>query len=96
MTTPTRIHPERTLLRIDARSLHQLNLQRQARGERRLHQCTVCGLAGEWGPGWSRYGSLRDEDDDTEAKFCSTACREREPIDTTLARARRFQYGQDQ
>lgn len=83
------------MLRIDDRSLRQLNLQRQDRGERLLHRCTVCGLAGEWGDTWSRYGSMMDADDETEAKFCSSACRSREPVETTLARARRYQYGPD-
>lgn len=89
MTTVVRIHPERQLLRIDARSLLQLNQQRQANGQKILHRCTVCGHAGEWGPGWLSYGSLRDADDDTLAKFCSPACRDQMPAETALQHARR-------
>lgn len=83
------------MLRINTRSLLQLNQQRHQQGLRPLHQCTVCGQASEWGPTWSSYGSMMDEDDGTLAKFCSTACREVEPRSTTLARARRYEAGPD-
>jgi len=51
-----------------------LNRQRHAHGQRRLHRCDTCGLASEWGPAWTWYGSLRDSDDGYVAKFCSPKC----------------------
>lgn len=72
------LNPGKHMVRIDRCSLMDQNMARAERGERRLHQCCVCGQCGEWGPQWSWYGSVMDEDAGTVAKFCSPECRKKE------------------
>lgn len=70
-----RIHPEVCVVRMDDDSLRTLNMARASRQEGPLHKCSVCGGCAEWNEAWSWYGSYRDLDDETIAKFCSPACR---------------------
>lgn len=40
-----------------------------------MHICSVCGAVELWGPTWSWYGSLLDEDySEPVPKFCSKTC----------------------
>lgn len=87
--TVVRIRAGITKVRIDPESLFQQNLNRRELGQPLLHRCSVCHYCAEWGPSWIWYGSYRDQDDGTIAKFCSTECFAVEPADAVLQRCRR-------
>lgn len=87
--TVTRINEGTLNIRIDPESLFQQNLIRRQRGQPALHRCSVCGYCAEWGLTWTWYGSYRDDDDGTQAKFCSAECMAAEPAEEVLQRCRR-------
>lgn len=86
---PSRIRSEVKKVKIDARSLLEQNMARRERGEPVLHKCSQCGACDVWGPDWTWYGSQRDEDAGTVAKFCSAECMAKEPGERVLQAIRR-------
>jgi hypothetical protein len=85
---PSRIRSEVKKIKINARSLVEQNMVRRERGEPVLHKCSQCGACDVWGLTWTWYGSHRDADEGTVAKFCSAECLAIEPGEKVLRRVR--------
>lgn len=47
---------------------------------KRIHTCSICRRKDTWGPTWSWFGSIKEEEDGKPVpKFCSDECKARHP-----------------